>query len=70
MLPVPHEFALGGVYMPPMLVAAFFGVLLGVITRRLLERHRLVQYFFYPPLVNLAMMMIYTLIIGTLVIGS
>lgn len=70
MLPVPHEFAIGGVYLPPLLVAAFFGVLLGLATRRLLERRRLARYFFYPPLVNLALMVIYTLIIGTFFIGS
>ncbi len=46
MTPIPHEFAIGGVYMPPQLVAAFFGMLAAMVTARLLNRHRLSRYFF------------------------
>ena len=69
-LPLPHEFAIGGVYLPPLLVAAVFGVLLATLSARLLNRYRLSRHFFYPPLVMLAMMTIYTVLIGTLIIGS
>lgn len=65
---VPHEFAIGGVYMPPMLVAAVLGVLATVVTARLLNRYRLSRHFFYPPLVLLSMVIIYTVLIGTFVI--
>ena len=41
MLPTPHEFAIGGVYMPPMLVAAFLGIIAAMVTARLLNRYRL-----------------------------
>ncbi len=68
-LPLPHEFAIGGVYLPPLLVAAVFGVLLATQSARLLNRYRLSRHFFYPPLVLLAMMTIYTVLIGTLIIG-
>jgi hypothetical protein len=65
---VPHEFAIGGVYMPPLLVVGFLGALAAVVTARLLNRFRLSRYFFYPPLVFLALMIIYTIGIGTFVI--
>ena len=70
MLPIPHEFALGGVYLPPLLIAAILGVLGAIISARLLNRYRLSRHFFYPPLVMLAMMAIYTVLIGTFIIGS
>ena len=70
MTPVPHEFAIGGVYLPPLLVAGFFGVIAAVVTARLLNRYRLSKYFFYPPLVTLSLMIIYTVFIGTFIIGA
>lgn len=68
--PVPHEFAIGGVYLPPLLVASVFGVLAAVLTSGFLNRKRLSKYFFYPPLVSLALMIIYTVLIGTFIIGA
>jgi hypothetical protein len=68
--PIPHELALGGVYLPPMLVAAFFGCIAALLTARLLNRYRLSRYFFYPPAIFLALMVIYTLVIGTFVVGA
>jgi hypothetical protein len=70
MLPIPHEFAIAGVYLPPMLIAAILGVALATLSGRLLNRNRWSQHFFYPPLVMLAMMAIYTVLIGTFIIGS
>ena len=66
---IPHEFAIGGIYMPPLLVASLFGAIATAITIRLLNRYRLARHFFYPPLVFLALMTIYTVIIGTFIIG-
>ncbi|HAJ91533.1 MAG TPA: DUF1656 domain-containing protein [Gammaproteobacteria bacterium] len=68
-MPTPQEFTLGGVYLPPLLIAALFGVLAALVTARLLNRYRLSNYFFYPPLVFLALMIIYTVLIGTFLIG-
>ena len=67
--PTPHEFSLGGVYMPPLLVAALFGIIAAIATANLLNRYRLSRLLFYPPLVFLALMVIYTLLIGELIIG-
>ena len=67
---IPHEFAIGGVYMPPLLVAGLLGALVTVLTAYLLNRYRLSRYFFYPPLVSLSMMVIYTVFIGTFILGT
>ena len=62
---VPSELAIGGVYMPPLLVAAVIGALLAILTAKVLNRTRLSRYFFFPPLVFVAMVVIYTVAIGT-----
>jgi hypothetical protein len=67
---IPKEFAIGGVYMPPLLIAAMLGTIAAVVTARLLNRYRLSKYFFYPPLVFLALTIIYTVLIGTFVIPA
>ncbi len=67
---IPHEFAIGGVYMPPLLVAGLLGVLVTVLTAYLLNRYRLSRYFFYPPLVSLSLSVIYTIFIGTYILGA
>jgi hypothetical protein len=67
--PVPHEFAIGGIFMPPLLVAAILGTVAAVVTARILNRFRLSRYFFYPPLVFLALTVLYTTVIGTFIIG-
>ena len=68
--PVPHEFAIGGVYLPPMLIAAIIGIVAALLTTRVFNKLRLPRFFFYPPLVSLALMVIYTIAIGTFVIGA
>jgi len=67
---IPHEFAIGGVYMPPLLVAGLLGALVTVLTAYLLNRYRLSRYFFYPPLVSLSLSVIYTIFIGTYILGA
>ena len=68
MVKIPHEFAISGVYLPPLLIAGFLGALATVITIRLLNRYKLSRFFFYPPLVSLALMIIYTVLFGTFII--
>ena len=67
--PIPHEFAIGEVYMPPLLVAGFLGLIAAMVTARVLNRYRLSRYFFSPPLVFIALTVICTVFIGTFVIG-
>ena len=65
---IPSEFTLGGVYFPPLLIVSILGTLASMGTAILLNRYRLSQYFFYPPLVFLALAIIYTGLIGTFLI--
>ena len=65
---IPHEFAISGVYMPPMLVVSLLGTIAALVTSHLLNRYRLSRYFWYPPLVSVALMIIYTVLIGTFII--
>jgi hypothetical protein len=65
---VPHEFALGGIFMPPLFIAALLGTLAAILTTRMLNRRKLSLYFYYPPLVFVAFVAIYTVLIGTLII--
>lgn len=67
---IPVEFHIGGVFLPPLLVAAILGTIAAVFTARWLNRVRLSRYLFYPPLVFVAMMVIYTALIGTFIIPS
>jgi hypothetical protein len=68
--PVPHEFAIGGIYLPPLLVASALGVLAALMTTRLLTHYRLAHHFFYPPLVLLSLIVIYSVLIGTFIVGA
>jgi hypothetical protein len=65
---IPHEFFIGEVYFPPLLIAAILGTIAAVVTARLLNRYRLSKYFFYPPLVFVALAVIFTVLVGTVLI--
>ena len=67
---IPNEFAIGGVYLPPLLVCGVFGLILATATANLLNKYRLARHFFYPPLVFVAFAVIYTVLIGTFVIRA
>jgi hypothetical protein len=65
---IPSEFAIGGVYFSPLLIASILGVVAASLTALALNRYRLSRFFFYPPLVFLALVVIYSGLIGTFVI--
>ena len=65
---LPHEFTIGGVYFPPLLIASIFGTLAAVVTSAILNRYRLSRFFYYPPLIFVALAIIYTGLIGTFLI--
>ena len=65
---IPVEFAIGGIYMPPMLIAAALGSIAAFITAKVLNRFRLSRYLLYPPLVFIALVAIFTFLIGTALI--
>jgi len=64
---IPSEVVIGGVYLSPLLVAAIAGTLATAVTAQLLNRYRLSRHFSNPPLVFVALMIIYTVVIGTFV---
>lgn len=63
---LPHEIAIGGVYLPPLLIASILGVLVTMLTVVFLNRLRWSRFFYNPPLVFVALAIIYTGLIGTL----
>jgi hypothetical protein len=67
---IPSEFVIGGVYFPPMLIAGLLGTAAAWLTAQLLNRFRLSRFFAYPPLVLLALAVIYTVVLGTYVIPA
>jgi hypothetical protein len=68
-VPVPHELAIGEVLFPPLLLAALLGLAAALATGRLLNRRQLTELLFYPPLVLVALAVLYTVLIGSVVIG-
>ena len=67
---IPSEFVVGGVYFPPMLIAALVGTAAAWLTAQLLNRFRLSRFFAYPPLVLISLAVIYTVLLGTYVIPA
>ena len=67
-LPIPAEVDIFGVYWPLLLLAVILGTIAMVVTIRLLNRHRLSRFFVLPEFVMLAMIALYTVIIGTFLI--
>ena len=65
---IPHEFTIGGIYFPPLLIAGILGVLAAMFTAMLLNRYRLSRFLYNPPLVFVALAIIYTGLIGTFLI--
>ena len=67
---IPNEFAIGGVYLPPLLICGVLGLLLATWTARMLNKYRLGRHFFYPPLLFVSLAVIYTVLIGTFIIRA
>ena len=65
---IPAEFAIGGVYLPPLFIAGILGVVAASLTARLFNRYRVSRFFFYPPLVFLALAVIFTGLFGTFIV--
>ncbi|MGI9292326.1 MAG: DUF1656 domain-containing protein [Gammaproteobacteria bacterium] len=57
---IPVEIAISEVYFSPLLFAVSLAIVLAIIAGRLLNRYRLSRYFFYPPLVFICLIVIFT----------
>ena len=62
---IPSEIDIVGIYLPPALLASILGVAVASLTAFLLNCYRLSRFFSFPPLVFLALAVIYTCLIGT-----
>ena len=67
---IPNEFAIGEVYLPPLLICGVLGLLLATWSAQMLNKYRLSRHFFYPPLVFVSLAVIYTVLIGTFIIRA
>ncbi len=65
---IPSEISIGGVYFPPLLLAATLGVVAAMFTVLVLNRYRLSRFMLYPPMIFVAIAAIYTGLIGTFLI--
>jgi hypothetical protein len=65
---IPHEIAFGGVFLSPLLAAGFLGLLAAWLTAHLLNRYRLSRFFAYPPLVFVALVVIYAGLISIFIL--
>jgi hypothetical protein len=65
----PHEISIRGIYIEPYLAAAVLGILLACIAAILMNRFRLTRFFIYPPLIFVAMAVIFTGLVGTILLG-
>lgn len=70
MLPVPSEYNLYGVYLSPAFVSTVLAVILALITARLLNRYRLSRFIALPALTFVAIVVIYSTLIGTFLIPA
>ena len=64
---IPIEFNVAGIYMPPLLIAGVIGLFMAVLTARYMNRTRLSRHFFYTPLVFVALTLIYSFAVVTLI---
>jgi hypothetical protein len=65
---IPSEVEFLGIYFPPMLPASLLGAVAAAATAYALNRYRLSRFFYYPPVVFVALTVIFTGLIGTFVI--
>jgi hypothetical protein len=64
---IPVEISVYGVYVLPLMVAGAFGLVLAQLTGAVLNRLRLARWFAHPPLVFVALAVIYTILLSTYV---
>ena len=65
---VPMEISISGVYLSPVLMACFLGVVMAWIITRILNRFDLARFVWYPPLFFLALVIICTGLVGRFII--
>ncbi len=70
LIPNPSELEIFGTFFPPLMVAIIVATAGMVLTTQVLVRYRLLRYVFYPNVVLLAIIGIYTVLIATFLIPA
>jgi hypothetical protein len=66
--PFPHELAINGVYLSPLLVVVILAFLATLLSTVILNKLRITQFLIHLPLNFLAIMTLYIILIDTLFI--
>lgn len=67
---MPQDLVFGDVYLPPLLVAAVLSMAASSLTLGAMRRHGIIEYFANPPLVFIALTVIYTAVLGSTLIPT
>ena len=67
---MPHDLVIGDVYLPPMLIAGILALIGASYTTRLLKRRGWMARFANPPLLFIALAVIYTVLLGSTLIST
>jgi hypothetical protein len=62
--PDPFEISIGEIFFPPALLVVVLGFVVAGLTAVILNRTRLSRFFWYPPLVFLALWVLASSLIG------
>ncbi len=66
---IPVEISYGGVYLPPLFFVVLFGVISAYFISVILNRSGLSRYFWRPPLVFVALVLLMSSLIGLIIIS-
>ncbi|ENX3947051.1 DUF1656 domain-containing protein [Photobacterium damselae] len=67
---IPKEIAIGEIYFPPLLISGFVAIICTSITVRIFNTFKWYKYVSCPPLVELSIAVIYTVLISTFIFPS
>jgi hypothetical protein len=70
MLFVPSEMSIGGIYFPPLLLAAILGVVAASMTQKWMDQSGFAEAFANPSLVFLSLSTIYTVLLTLTVLPT
>ena len=57
---IPSELAIADVYFPPLFFVVLLAIVLTMVTAGLLNKYRLSRYFFFPPVVFVSLVGIFS----------
>lgn len=67
---LPSELSIGGVLVPPLLVAAILGVFAAAVVARIAGGSRIVRYIWHPWLAFFGLAVLFTALIGLFLIRA